>query len=227
MKTAQKDILDKKFESINKKIENNEKSLDSAEERIRTFEVQYKRDQPKPEEKPGKVGEFECPICKEICGTEEKHMVCLTNCGHRFCKDCIDRVLGTVLHDMIYFIENKEEPCKDDANNDRAERRRDRINAFLDEQQRLFNGFDGVRQQAEEARQMAQELRQAADDIRRGPRQARLARRAARPYGVRLAGEPQAADAQPAPAVAEGQKVLKVCSLKIFRRQQCCGSLGR
>ncbi|CAG5089484.1 Oidioi.mRNA.OKI2018_I69.PAR.g12232.t2.cds [Oikopleura dioica] len=187
LKSAQKDVLDKKYETINKKIETNEKSLDSAEERIRTFEVRYKRDQQKPDEKPGKVGEFECPICKEICGTEEKHMVCLINCGHRFCKDCIDRVL-------------------DDANNDREERRRHRINAFLDEQQRLFNGFDGVRREAEQARQMAVELRQAADEIRRGPRQARIARRAARPYGVRLdvPGDPVAADAQPAPAGAEG-----------------------
>lgn len=115
---------------------------------------------------------------------------------------------------LLDFLENKEEPCKDDANNDREERRRNRINAFLDEQQRLFNGFDGVRREAEQARQMAVELRQAADEIRRGPRQARLARRAARPYGVRLdvPGDPVAADAQPAPAGAEGNVVVRVSS---------------
>ena len=63
---------------------------------------------------------------------------------------------------------------------------------------------------------MAVELRQAADEIRRGPRQARLARRAARPYGVRLdvPGDPVAADAQPAPAGAEGKEVVKVSSQK-------------
>ncbi|CAG5089478.1 Oidioi.mRNA.OKI2018_I69.PAR.g12231.t2.cds [Oikopleura dioica] len=92
-KTAKKDVLDNAYKKLSKRIDENEKSLDKAHERIRTFEVCYKKVEPKPEEKPGQVGEFECPICKEICGTEEKHMVCLSSCGHRFCKDCIDRVL--------------------------------------------------------------------------------------------------------------------------------------
>ena len=99
LKSAQKDILDKNLEEVSKRIETNEKTLETAENRIKSFEVNYKKEEEKAAnpEPAGKVGEYECPICKEICGNEQKHMVCISNCGHRFCKDCIDRVLGTVL----------------------------------------------------------------------------------------------------------------------------------
>jgi hypothetical protein len=87
------------LEEVSKRIETNEKTLETAENRIKSFEVNYKKEEEKAAnpEPAGKVGEYECPICKEVCGNEQKHMVCISNCGHRFCKDCIDRVLGTVL----------------------------------------------------------------------------------------------------------------------------------
>jgi len=93
-KSAQKDILDKKLEKVSKQIEANEKTLATAEQRIKSFDLNYKKEEEAAnnEEAAGKVGEYECPICKEICGNEQKQMVCITTCGHRFCKDCIDRV---------------------------------------------------------------------------------------------------------------------------------------
>jgi len=103
LKSAQKDILDKNLEEVSKRIETNEKTLESAQNRIKSFEVTYKKEEEgaNQEEAAGKVGEYECPICKEICGNEQKHMVCITSCGHRFCKDCIDRVLAPQDHDAL------------------------------------------------------------------------------------------------------------------------------
>jgi len=96
-KSAQKEILDKDLEKVTKRIETNEKTLETAEQRIKSFEVKYKKEEEaanNEEEAGGKVGEYECPICKEICGNEQKQMVCISTCGHRFCKDCVDRVLA-------------------------------------------------------------------------------------------------------------------------------------
>lgn len=96
-KSAQKEILDKDLEKVAKRIETNEKTLETAEQRIKSFEVKYKKEEEaanNEEEAGGKVGEYECPICKEICGNEQKQMVCISTCGHRFCKDCVDRVLA-------------------------------------------------------------------------------------------------------------------------------------
>jgi len=90
-KSAQIEILDKDLEKLSKRIETNEKTLEIEQKRIKSFEVNYKDK----EEAGGKVGEYECPICREICGNEQKQMVCITTCGHRFCKDCVDRILGT------------------------------------------------------------------------------------------------------------------------------------
>ncbi|CBY38026.1 unnamed protein product [Oikopleura dioica] len=96
LKSAQKEILDKNLEKVSKRIETNEKTLETADQRIKSFEVNYKKEEEAAnnEEAGGKVGEYECPICKEICGNEQKHMVCITTCGHRFCKDCVDRILA-------------------------------------------------------------------------------------------------------------------------------------
>ena len=100
------------MDEVSKRIETNEKTLETAENRIKSFEVNYKKEQEKAAnpEPAGKVGEYECPICKEVCGNEQKHMVCISNCGHRFCKDCIDRVLGTVLlfDDNLNCLQKKQ-----------------------------------------------------------------------------------------------------------------------
>ena len=69
----------------------------NSRQRFGKSEVNYKKEEKSTnnEETGGKVGEYECQICREICGNEQKQMVCIMNCGHRFCKDCVDRVLGT------------------------------------------------------------------------------------------------------------------------------------
>jgi hypothetical protein len=88
--SAKKEILDKNLKEVTARIHENEKKLETAKKRVTTLEASYK------EEAEGKVtlvGEYECPICKEICGNEQKHMVCITTCGHRFCKECVDRIL--------------------------------------------------------------------------------------------------------------------------------------
>ena len=86
------------MEKVTNRIKTNEKTLEMADQRIKSFDVNYKKGEEatkNEEEAEGQVGEYECPICKEICGNEQKQMVCITNCGHRFCKNCVDRVLGT------------------------------------------------------------------------------------------------------------------------------------
>jgi len=102
-KSAQIEILDKDLEKLSKRIETNEKTLEIEQKRIKSFEVNYKDK----EEAGGKVGEYECPICREICGNEQKQMVCITTCGHRFCKDCVDRILAPNEQDLrrrgVYF----------------------------------------------------------------------------------------------------------------------------
>ena len=79
----QKPCLSANLKEVTKRIHENEKKLQSAKKRVTTFEANYKK------VAEGKVGDYVCRICKEICGNEQKHMVCITTCGHRFCKECV------------------------------------------------------------------------------------------------------------------------------------------
>ena len=53
--SAKKEILDKMLEDVTKRIDNNEKKLETATKRVKSFEDNYKNEEPV-----GKVGEYEC-----------------------------------------------------------------------------------------------------------------------------------------------------------------------